>query len=231
MLFRSMLWKQADANWITTTYIWDGITAERNTSTVGIVRDDGYEIPTDKDCGKCHYGGADYALGVEAVALGLPGAEGATLADLSDRGLLSDPPADTQVSLPEDSTGNAAASLGFLHANCGMPCHSTRGLGDETQLVLRIRADEIWDETGHARAATVSGMDTWAATVGVAPTTASVAQAYPDALRITAGDHEESLIWLLSNVRGDYQMPPLASHQVDEADNATLAAWIDALPP
>ena len=128
-------------------------------------------------------------------------------------------------------SSDLAASLGFLHANCGMPCHSTRGLGDETQLVLRIRADEIWDETGHARAATVSGMDTWAATVGVAPTTASVAQAYPDALRITAGDHEESLIWLLSNVRGDYQMPPLASHQVDEADNATLAAWIDALPP
>jgi hypothetical protein len=228
-----MLWKQAEANWILTTYIWDdaGTTATRNTSPTGVFRDDGYEIPTDKDCGKCHHGGSDYVLGVEAVALALPAAEGHTLSDLADAGLLSDPPVDTSVSLPEDATGHAGAALGFLHANCGMACHSTRGLGDETQLVLRLRADEFWDETGHARALTVPETDTYVATVGVTPTTASVVQQYPDALRITPGDHEQSVVWLLSNLRGTYQMPPLASHVIDAADNAELAAWIDGLSP
>jgi hypothetical protein len=227
-----MLWKQGETNWVTTTYIWDdtGLAATRNTATTGVFRDDGYEIPTDKDCGKCHHGGSDYVLGVEAVALALPTAEGNTLEDFVAQGLLSDPPVDTTVSLPEDTTGHAANSLGFLHANCGMACHSTRGLGDETQLVMRVRADELWDETGHRRTLAVSDTDTWAATVGVAPTTASVAQQYPDALRITPGDHELSVVWQLSNLRGTYQMPPLASHVVDVEDNAELAAWIDDLP-
>lgn len=226
-----MLWKQADDNWVTTTYIWDAdqAAATRNTSTTGVVRDDGYEIPTDKDCGKCHHGGSDYVLGVEAVALALPTASDHTLADFAADGVLSDPPADLSVSLPEDATGHAGAALGFLHANCGMACHSTRGLGDETQLVMRLRADELWDETGHARALTVAETDTYVATVGVTPTTASVAQEYPEALRITPGDHDQSVVWLLSNLRGTYQMPPLASHVVDEADNAELAAWIDGL--
>lgn len=228
-----MLWKQAETNWVTTTYLWDDaeLAATRNTSSTGILRDDGYEIPTDKDCGKCHHGGSDYLLGIEAVALALPDAEGHTLTDFVADGLLSDPPADTTVSLPEDATGHAAASVGFLHANCGMPCHSTRGLGDETQLVMRLRADELWDETGHRRDLAVTDTDTWAATVGVPPTTAAVAQKYPDALRITPGVHEQSVVWLLSDLRGDYQMPPLASHKIDEVDNAELAAWIDGLTP
>jgi hypothetical protein len=226
-----LLWKQAEDNWITTTYLWDDaeMAAARNTSTVGVFRDDGYEFPSDKDCGKCHHGGADYVLGIEAVALGLPTAEGHTLADFAADGLLSDPPVDTSVSLPEDASGHAAASLGFLHANCGMSCHSTRGLGDETQLVMRLRAGELWDDAGRRRALTVPDTDTYQATVGVAATTASVVSAYPDTLRITPGDHTQSLVWLLSDLRGTYQMPPLASHQVDEVDNAELAAWIDGL--
>lgn len=228
-----MLWKQADTNWVSTTYVWDdaGETATRNTSSKGVVRDDGYEIPTDRDCGKCHHGGSDYVLGIEAVALALPTAEGHTLTDFAADGLLSDPPADTTVTLPEDASGHAGAALGFLHANCGMPCHSTRGLGDETELVMRVRAGELWDETGHRRDLAVSETDAYHAMVGVSPTTASVAQKYPDALRITPGDHDQSVVWLLSDVRGPYQMPPLASHRVDEVDNAEVAAWIDQLAP
>jgi hypothetical protein len=34
----------------------------------------------------------------------------------------------------------------------------------------------------------------------------------------------------LSHLRGNYQMPPLVSHQVDEEGTSSLAAWIDALP-
>jgi hypothetical protein len=43
--------------------------------------------------------------------------------------------------------------------------------------------------------------------------------------------HEQSLLWLLANRRGDYQMPPLVSHKVDDTGTQKLAAWIDALTP
>ena len=72
--------------------------------------------------------------------------------------------------------------------------------------------------------------DTYLATVNQLPTTASVAQKFPDALRITPGSHEQSLVWLMSHRRDDYQMPPLVSHKVDEPGTQALAAWIDALP-
>ena len=53
----------------------------------------GYEIPTLKDCGRCHHGGADKLLGIEAVALALPDAQGVTLAKLVATDSLSNPPA------------------------------------------------------------------------------------------------------------------------------------------
>jgi len=226
-----MLWKQAEANWIMATYIWDANekSAPLNTSKRPVLLDSGYEIPTAKDCGKCHHGGSDKVLGVEAVALALSSAEGMTLDALVNTGLLSDPPRGTSIALPEDDSGKAATALGFLHANCGMACHSTRGLGDETQLVLRLRADEFWGADGKPREETVDQTDAFAAAVGVEPTTASVAKAFPGAKRITPGAHDQSLLWLLSHRRDKYQMPPLVSHQVDEVDSQALADWIDAL--
>jgi hypothetical protein len=56
-----------------------------------------------------------------------------------------------------------------------------------------------------------------------------VASKFPEAKRITPGSHEKSLVWLLAHTRGDYQMPPLVSHRVDDAGTQALSAWIDAL--
>jgi hypothetical protein len=226
-----MLWKQAPTNWVMATYLWDSEekSATLNTSMKPVLLDTGYEIPTAKDCGKCHHGGADKVLGVEAVALGLASAEGMTLAELVSARLLSNPPQDTSIALPEDESGNAAAALGFFHANCGMPCHSTRGMGDETQLVLRLRADEFWTADGKARIEAVSQTDAYLAAVGVDPTTASVAQQFPGAKRIAPGAHDMSLLWILSHRRDEYQMPPLVSHKIDEPDSQVVANWIDAL--
>lgn len=226
-----MLWKQAESNWVMATYIWDGHekSAPLNTSKTPVVLDTGYEIPTAKDCGKCHHGGADKLLGVEAVALGLDSAEGMTLDGLVSADMLSDPPQSTTISLPEDDSGKAGTTLGFLHANCGMACHSTRGLGDETQLILRLRADEFWTTNGKTRTETVDQTDAYLAAVGVDPTTASVASAFPGAKRITPGAHDQSLLWLLPHRRDKYQMPPLVSHKIDEADSQAIADWIDAL--
>jgi hypothetical protein len=260
-----LFWKRSVDKWESGTYLWDeGETNARlNTDLKPVLLASGYEIPTARDCGKCHHGGSDQLLGIEAVALALPTAEGETLSKLAAAGALTHPPARTTVALPEDATGKAAAALGYLHVNCGMPCHSTRGLGDETQLVLRLRADELWatsasdagvrpadagvgpaDDSG-VRAAdasvrtadagltpvTVVDTDTYRATINQPPTTMSVAQKFPGARRIIPGRHEQSLVWQLSHVRGNYQMPPLVSHKVDDVGTQQLADWIDALPP
>ena len=66
-------------------------------------------------------------------------------------------------------------------------------------------------------------------TVNQKPTTASVAAKFPDAVRITPGAHDKSLVWLLSHRRGEYQMPPLVSHKIDDVGTQKLADWIDAL--
>jgi hypothetical protein len=226
--------KRSATLWDVGTYIWDstGTTATLNTATKGTILPGGYEIPTVKDCDKCHHGGADKVLGIEAVALALPTAQGATLTALAQQGALSHPPPTTTIDFPEDDTGKAGVALGYLHANCGMPCHSTRGLGDETKLVLRLRAGEFWPggaaAPGPIAAATT---DIFKATFQQMPTTAAVAQAFPGALRITPGDHEKSLIWVVSHLRGKYQMPPLVSHKVDDEGMQKLAGWIDSLHP
>jgi hypothetical protein len=247
-----LLWKSSAGHWESGTYVWDasGNRATLNAARKGTILASGYEIPAPKDCDKCHHGAADKLLGIEAVALALASAQGATLTSLAQAGSLSAPPTETHIVLPEDATGKAAAALGYLHANCGMPCHSTRGLGDETQLVLRLRADEFWAaldagvvsagadgggvlagaDAGTRLPVTVENTDTYRATIGQPPTTASVAQAFPDAKRITRGSHELSLIWQLAHRRGNYQMPPLVSHRIDENGTQSIADWIDALP-
>ncbi len=234
VLVETRLFRKRSATlWEAGTYIWDrtGTAATLNTATKGVILPSGYEIPTVKDCDKCHHGGADKLLGVEAVALAFPAADGATLTSLTQQGLLSHPPAVTTIALPEDESGKAGAALGYLHANCGMPCHSSRGLGDETKLVMRLRAGEFWPDGSAATALAASATETYQATFLQSPTTAAVAQAFPGALRITPGAHDMSLLWLVSHLRGKYQMPPLVSHKIDEDGTQKLADWIDALHP
>ncbi len=229
-----LFWKRGESNWASGTYIWDDAgEAHLDTSKQPTLLANGYEIPIAKDCGKCHHGGADKLLGIEAVALGLPTAKGATLTQLVADGWLSAPPPRTTIDLPADATGLAGPALGYLHANCGMPCHSTRGLGDETELVLRLRAGEFWPTNGGPDPPPVdaSKTDAFTATLNVMPTTASVAQKFPGALRISPGAHDQSLVWLMSHRRDDYAMPPLVSHKIDEPGTQALGDWIDALQP
>jgi hypothetical protein len=226
-----ILWKRDEKTWEAGTYVWadDQNTATLNTARQPVILSTGYEIPTAKDCGKCHHGGADKLLGVEAVALGLATAEGLTLTQLAAKGLLRDPPEHTTIALPHDSSGMAGAALGYLHANCGMPCHSSRGLGHETELLMRLRADEFWSN-GKTVMVDATITESYRATVKQQAVTGAVTSAFPDSLRITPGAHERSLVWILSHRRGDYQMPPLVSHKVDEVGMQQLADWIDSLP-
>jgi hypothetical protein len=244
-----MVWKQGDQNTVYATYIWDEneANASLNQSTKPTVLPadfrlpdaQGYEIPDGKDCGRCHHGGADKYLGLEAIALALPEAQGVTLATLVANGSLTNPPDHTSITLPEDSTGKAAFAIGYLHANCGMPCHSGRGLGDETNLLLRLRADQFWPPADVDAGTQVAGgttidvteTDVYKHAVNQMPTTASVVQKFPGAVRIHPGAHDQSLLWLLPDRRDQYQMPPIVTHKVDAVGMQKIADWIDALPP
>lgn len=226
-----LFWKRDDSNWESGTYVWseDQAAATLNRSRSPLLLDSGYEIPTAKDCGKCHHGASDKLLGVEAVALALSSARGLTLERLAAEGALSAPPNNLHIDLPEDDSGLAGAALGYLHANCGMPCHSSRGLGHETELLMRLRADEYWPSIDSAATLPANATQSYHAMVDQSAVTGAVTDAFPGALRIAPGDHTRSLVWILANRRGDYQMPPLVSHRVDDLSMQSIAAWIDAM--
>jgi hypothetical protein len=226
-----LVWKQAEANWVDAAYIWDATatSATLTATDTPTLLEGGYEVPSLKSCGKCHAGGADHLLGIEAVSLALPAAEGVTLAGLAAAGALSAPPAKIAITLPEDETGKAAAALGYLHMNCGTACHSTRGLSGFTQLHTRLRAEEFWPAAG-AQVGTVATTDAYTTGLNADVILATYAQAFPDTKLITPGSHDKSLAWVVAHLRGEHQMPPIVSHQIDEAGTQKLADWIDALP-
>jgi hypothetical protein len=226
-----LVWKQSETSWVDAAYIWDktGTSATLTAIDQPTLLEGGYEVPSLKACGKCHAGGADHLLGIEAVSLALPAAEGVTLAGLAAAGSLSAPPAKTTIALPEDGTGKAAAALSYLHMNCGTACHSTRGLSGFTQLHTRLHAEELWPPAG-APPGTVETSDAYTTGLNQDVILATYSQAFPDTKLITPGSHEKSLTWLVAHLRGEHQMPPIVSHQIDEAGTQKLADWIDALP-
>jgi hypothetical protein len=75
------------ATWAHTSYRWnadetDAVAKGGGESIAGIGPDGGtYEIPNAGQCEQCHFGRKDQILGFDAVSLGMPGAEGITLAD------------------------------------------------------------------------------------------------------------------------------------------------------
>jgi len=227
-----LLWKRSATKWEHATYIWDadGSNATLNGSHTPTLLPGGYEIPGTPTCDKCHGGGSDRLLGVEAIALALPAAEGVTLSSLSADGALSDSPDNMDIELPEDSTGKAAAALGYMHANCGMACHSTRGLSGFTQLHMRLRAEEFWPAKG-SPLGTVETTDAYQTGIDAEVILATYVQAFPGTKLITPGSHDLSLAWVVAHLRGEHQMPPIVTHVVDESGTQQLADWFDALPP
>jgi hypothetical protein len=198
-----------------------------------------YEVPTATQCNDCHQGRTDKILGFEAVSLGLPGADGLTLAALSTEGLLSSAPSSSTLAFPEDGTGNAAAALAWMHVSCG-PCHnrSSSADGEKSRIYLLTHASALLAPDGGG-AATVGSLDAYTTTVG-RPTTVDI----PDGggatfLVIKAGDPNASRVSFLSGRRvgasgsptEKEQMPPIVTRLVDTKGHALLDAWISALPP
>ncbi len=222
-----MFWKAGEGRWLKTAYQWndDESAATRFGGGDVDVGGDTYHIPSPKECDQCHKGRDDRALGFEQVLLGLPGATGMTLSELVHQDLLTDPPVQTELSIGDDGTGNAAPALAWLHVNCGVSCHNANSNADayKTDMYLRLSADQL-DGSSSA------DFDPIKTTVGVAART-------PRWLgndRIVPGSPENSLLYQLVSKRDPArmqdQMPPIASRVVDSDGIMALEAWIRSLP-
>jgi len=216
--------------WYLTTYQWsaDGTATSELTTGALNVNDAGYEIPSQAKCTQCHGGRLDDVLGFEAVSLSSPDAGGLPMSTLIARSLITDPP-EAPLTVPGDPT--QAAALGYLHANCGVPCHNTGGgIANITGFHMRLLAGELLSDGG------VQGTDTYQTGWGV-PTTGFHADGVID--RLTACDAPQSCVYIRMGHRDPFsdagydilnppiQMPPIDTHIVDPTGMAVVAAWIN----
>ena len=221
--------KVTSASWDFATYAWNSDDSAATINFGGAVPVPGgdggttWNIPTNDDCDECHRGRQDRILGFEQVSLGLPGAQGLTLAQLAEMELVTPAPASVSLTVGDDGTGLDALALGWIHVNCGVTCHNSNpsAAGYGAGMLLRLDPDAARRkpaERGHV--GHPEHDDQRPVRLGKPRGTAAD----------TAGRRRwHSAIHQLIDQRGALQMPPIASLVVDTADVAVVASWIAAL--
>jgi hypothetical protein len=199
----------------------DALTEEINLQTSNGPKRVAWIYPSGKDCRVCHTQNAGFVLGVNTrqlnrdLAYAATGAADHQLRAWRHAGMFANsPPEQSLGALPRlAAIGDDSAPLdhrvrSYLDANCAQ-CHRPGG--------VRGTFDARFD-TPLARQGLVGGK-LIGADVGI-----------PDSAVVVPGSLERSMLYLRMNRRSDvFNMPPLATHQVDEAALATLAAWIKQL--
>lgn len=221
-----LLWKRANGTWYLTTYRWsaDESTAPELTTGEMNVGGSTYQIPAQSDCSACHAGRWDMVLGFDAIALSTTAATGVTMATLKADNLLTAPPA-TPLTIPGDA--ETAAALGYLHVNCGSPCHnSDGGQAGSSGLLMRLNA---------AALGSVAATDTW--TTGMGVNSSFTIPGVTNAEVFAPCDPSSSAAYYRMSVRDgvdgigtQQQMPPIITHEPDTAGLATIAAWLNDQP-
>jgi hypothetical protein len=220
------------SGWNWSTYRWtadgeSGATQLENGETN--VDGTSYEIPAHGACQQCHGGRPDENMGFDVINLGTSSAVGVTLATLIAAGQLTTaPPA--SVEIPEDSSGHARATIGWLHSNCGVACHNSNAgaLAAGTGLFLKTSGAQIIAGGG---ATQTRDLAPYVTAVNVVPKMQPFAsEGY---LRIAPGHPELSLIPTLDGARNNPnipQMPPIISHIPDTKDVTAMETWITTMP-
>jgi mono/diheme cytochrome c family protein len=219
-------------DWSYTTYRWsaDGETTATKLDTGETdVNGTSYEIPAHGQCLQCHGGRPDMLLGIDAINLGTAGAVGLSLSSLiAAKAFTTDPPA--SIEIPEDETGHARATFGWLHTNCGIPCHNSNSgaLAEGTGLFLKTSAAQLIAGGG---ATPLTEITPYVTAVNVVPKmTQFASQGF---LRIYPGNPALSLIPTLDAARNNPnipQMPPIISHIEDTTDVTKMTTWISTMP-
>jgi len=209
-------------DFIYTSYLWnDDETDATRVDSAGLqdARGTAHDIPSVEQCLRCHgsyaYGGGRPSRALGFSAIQLHGAsDHTTLAELDTMGVFSHPVKITH-DVPGDQTTQAA--LGYLHANCGN-CHNST-----TDGVPHVDLD-LWLDV---EATTVEQTAAWTSAVGQ-PNTLFNDQHV--AGRIVPGEPNTSAILYRMSQRGNNaQMPPIATHTVDDNGISIITDWIESL--
>jgi hypothetical protein len=221
-----LLWKQPGGSWYFTTYRWAADGSSAPELTVGELNADGnnYEIPTQSACYDCHNGRMDAVLGFEAVALSSPQASGVTMATLTAGNLLTKPPS-TPITIPGDAA--TAAALGYLHMNCGNPCHNPNA-GEAMYT-------NVWMRLDVATLTSPQTTNTWTTGVGKPANFAVTGLTSPQIFTPCDPAHSAAYYRMdhrdgVGGVMAGTQMPPIVSHQIDTDGVALVAAWLNGFP-
>jgi len=209
-----------DGEWAGYAYEWNAEQTDATLLPGGRLlelADQPWSIPSRSDCLRCHSAAVGGSLGAETVQMNTPHTYASTglranqIATLDHIGLFETSPGspDTLEALPaadDESATLEARALAYLHVNCAQ-CHRPGGSGLGS-MDLRWGSDdlgacEIRPELGD--------LDV------------------DDAYLITPGDPSASIVSVRMRTRDAYGMPPLASHQVDEAGADLVDAWISSL--
>lgn len=176
-----------------------------------------WQFPSRAQCDLCHIQGQGYALGLSTRQLnrrfGYPGGEADQLTALSRAGYVALPAAASALpAFPDIEDGDAdiaARARAYLDANCAS-CHRPDGPANAD---IDLRATTALAATGLCDVAPGQG------DLGLT-----------DARLVAPGDPDRSVLLARMQVRGDDQMPPIASTVVDPFGTALVGAWIQTLP-
>jgi hypothetical protein len=135
--------------------------------------------------------------------------------------------ASTSLSVGDDGTGVAAASLEWIHVNCGVTCHNDNPRSAAYGSDMRLRLDPLALDGGPS-----TNFPTRTTTLGMLANNPM----WNSEPRIEPGDSAHSLLVKLITNRGtdnpaSNQMPPIATSLVDPTDTQAVVAWIDKMPP
>jgi hypothetical protein len=206
-------------------FVWntDGTDAEFQSGGQSDIHGTSHDAPPQKQCLSCHNGEPGRVLGFSSLQLAAEAEDPSTwtLQRLSKEQRLTSPP--PLAATPATREDVATAALGYLHANCGH-CHNPRGTAwPDTQMILRLDADEL------APGFPAENTALYASVVS------REVQYFRDAevaYRVTPGDPAASALTVRMNVRGPReQMPPLATELIDADGLTRVSAWIESLSP
>jgi hypothetical protein len=215
-----MQWKDSPSHWTLVTYVWsDDQQHATLASAPSTVPGTSYEIPVGK-CEQCHVAAGDKPLGFSGAMLSGNGTNnGMNAHSLIADGSIVNLPAQAQQ--PPLAAANPVErdAIGYLHANCGLACHKP---GGPAPFSMRLSAANPPQ--------TAQDSDVWQAINHVSGFTPAGATGKWYRIRPTDEDHS-SIFFRMSSRNPGEQMPPIATHVVDEQGRAVLAAWINAMVP
>jgi uncharacterized repeat protein (TIGR03806 family) len=178
-----------------------------------------WQYPSPGQCLTCHTQAANFSLGLETVQLnnamlysasGINAHQLDTLAhiNLFSTAITPSQKAQSLFALDDSNATLVQRARSYLHSNCSN-CHSLNG---PTPVNLDLRYSTALEATQTCNAQPTAG------DLGIG-----------NARIIAPGEPERSVLLARMKVRDVNQMPPLASHLVDEEAVDVISAWIDGL--